>query len=146
MIEDIEDAVGILKGLKTKFEDLNDADSKLTTDDLHEATDAIEKLKSAKQRLDEWTEAFGKIDLPEIEALLNHNAVEEFAAFDREQSENAHFRAIDDGDEEKLSGKQQIATNHAQEIFDDCRHAAKDQLEELGNRIDSAVNSLDALL
>lgn len=150
MISDVQEAVEKLKELQEHFDPAQlggpNQKKELNQEQLIEAREAIEKLKSERGTIAEWHDALQNAGLDEIEALLNDGDIDSLASFDREAVYNEEFAEIDVGDEEKLARQQEIADNHAAEQYDEKFYAAKDAISALSGKMNSCVDSLDELL
>ncbi len=120
-------------------------EKKLSQEQLIELRDAVAKLKFERGTIAECHAALQNAGLDEIDVLLNDGSIDSFASFDREAIYNKKFAEIDVGDEEKLPGTQEIASDYAAEQYDEKFHDAEDALKTLNDKLRNCVDSLNEM-
>ena len=150
MTSDVQEAVEKLKELQEHFDPAQlsgpNQEKELSQEQLIEAREAVEKLKSERDTITEWHAALQNAGLDEIDALLSDGAIDALASFNSEAVYNEKFAEVDVGDEEKLAGQQEIANNHAEEQYEEKFHNAEDALKTLKGKLKGCVDSLDDML
>ena|SRR5258708_22528869 len=150
MTSDVQEAVKHLKELHEHLE-LDQISGPGSTkvlfqEQLIEAREAIEKLKTERDTIADWHAALQAADLDGIHTLLANDNIEALASFDSDAAYNEKFSEIDVGEEAELAGQQEIAHNYATEQHDDKFHAAEVALKALSPKLKHCIDSLDELL
>jgi hypothetical protein len=149
MTDNIHEAVAKLKELMDYFDPAKlsgpNQEIKLTQGKLADARDAIETLQSERDNIAEWHATLQGVGLDEIATLLNDASIDALASFNHQAAYQEKFQAIDVGDEERLAGQQQIASEHADEMYDDRFREAEESLKSLNGKLRPSVTSLDEM-